>query len=96
MNEFASKHPGGSDWITLTKGTDITELFEIHHLYGKAEQYLTKFYVRDTKLPRNYNFTYKPDGFYRTLKGRVMKLLPNLDTSPKNISEVKILFEFIF
>ena len=26
------KHPGGVMWMHLTKGTDITELFEIHHL----------------------------------------------------------------
>lgn len=88
LKNFGDKHPGGKDWITLTEGTDITEQFETHHLYGKAELLLPKFYVREAKLPRNYNFMYKPDGFYRTLKGRVMELLPKLDQSPKKISDV--------
>lgn len=88
LKGFADKHPGGKDWITLTEGTDITEQFETHHMHGKAEQLLPKLFVRDAKLPRNYNFTYKPDGFYRTLKGRVMELLPKLDQSPKKTSDV--------
>jgi hypothetical protein len=78
----------------LTEGVDITEQFETHHLYGKAEQMLSKFYVREAKKKRNYNFTYKPNGFYRTMKGRVMELLPTLDQSPKRLSNVK--FEKLF
>lgn len=88
MKNFVDTHPGGKDWITLTEGVDITEQFETHHLYGKAEQYLSKYYVRDAKKPRNYNFTYKPDGFYLTLKRRVMELLPKLDKSPAKVSDV--------
>lgn len=26
---FAKLHPGGAEWIRLTKGTDITELFQV-------------------------------------------------------------------
>lgn len=29
LETFAKSHPGGSEWIRLTKGTDITELFEV-------------------------------------------------------------------
>jgi len=29
LETFAKSHPGGYEWIQLTKGTDITELFEV-------------------------------------------------------------------
>jgi hypothetical protein len=29
LEMFMKTHPGGADWIRLTKGTDITELFEV-------------------------------------------------------------------
>lgn len=29
LEEFAKSHPGGAEWIRLTKGTDVTELFEV-------------------------------------------------------------------
>lgn len=35
LTEFSRKHPGGSEWITLTKGTDITELFEVFFWLSK-------------------------------------------------------------
>jgi cytochrome b involved in lipid metabolism len=90
LNSFVEKHPGGKDWISLTKGVDITEYFETHHLYGRAEQLLPKYYVREAKLPRNYNFVFKPDGFYLTLKKRVMEILPKLDKSPGKTSDVSV------
>ena len=34
FDEFAAKHPGGADWIKMTKGTDITEAFEVAHVFG--------------------------------------------------------------
>lgn len=29
LEGFAKFHPGGAEWIRLTKGTDITELFQV-------------------------------------------------------------------
>lgn len=29
LEGFAKLHPGGAEWIRLTKGTDITEIFEV-------------------------------------------------------------------
>lgn len=29
LSNFADSHPGGTEWILLTKGTDITEAFEV-------------------------------------------------------------------
>ena len=70
------------------QGVDITEQFETHHLTTKAEELLPKFYVREAKGPRNYNFTFKDDGFYRTLKHRVASEIDGLDQRPVLISKV--------
>lgn len=43
---------------------------------------LPKFYVRDAKTPRNSPFTFKEDGFYRTLKKLVYE---ELEKVPKDI-----------
>jgi cytochrome b involved in lipid metabolism len=38
---------GGKHWIELTKGLDITDLFEVHHLnLDKASAILPKYYVK--------------------------------------------------
>lgn len=29
LEAFAKSHPGGAEWLRLTKGTDVTELFEV-------------------------------------------------------------------
>lgn len=53
------------------QGTDITEMFESHHMSERAENMLPKFHIRSAKSPRNSLLTFKNDGFYRTLKRRV-------------------------
>jgi cytochrome b involved in lipid metabolism len=68
---FVKRHPGGADWLELTQGTDITELFETHHISRKAEFLLPNFYVRAAKQPRNYRTTFCDDGFYKTLREKV-------------------------
>ncbi|XP_047022646.1 cytochrome b5-related protein-like [Helicoverpa zea] len=82
LTDFVSAHPGGSEWITATKGTDITEAFETHHLKGVAETLLPKFFIRKTTKPRNQPFTFKEDGFFKTLKLKVMAQLPEI---PKDL-----------
>lgn len=70
-----------SQTILSFKGTDITEAFEIHHLNrGKAEHLLQEFRVREAKLPRNFKFTFKETGFYRTLQRRIADELKQIDT----------------
>jgi cytochrome b involved in lipid metabolism len=91
LTNFVDRHPGGQEWISLTKGIDITEMFETHHVTDKAEQLLGKYFVRDAKLPRNYKITFKADGFYRTLKKRVSAAMSDLDYRPKKKSEVESL-----
>ncbi|KAG7208906.1 hypothetical protein KM043_015087 [Ampulex compressa] len=79
LENFVKTHPGGSEWIRLSKGTDITEAFECHHLTEAAEKLLPKFYVRDALTPRSMPFTFHPDGFYRVFKKRAVEALKDVD-----------------
>ncbi|XP_011883430.1 PREDICTED: cytochrome b5-related protein-like [Vollenhovia emeryi] len=79
LETFAKSHPGGSEWIRLTKGTDITELFESHHITDKADRLLPNFYVREATKPRSVPLTFSPDGFYHTFKRRAVEALKNVD-----------------
>ncbi|PZC85570.1 hypothetical protein B5X24_HaOG216678 [Helicoverpa armigera] len=83
FNDFLDKHPGGSEWLELSKGTDITEAFETHHLNPVVEKMLEKYYVRDAKTPRNSPFTFEEDGFYRTLKRAVRKEIEKIPASER-------------
>lgn len=31
LEKFMNNHPGGAEWLSLTRGTDITELFEVNN-----------------------------------------------------------------
>ncbi|XP_062535313.1 cytochrome b5-related protein-like isoform X2 [Armigeres subalbatus] len=88
LTEFINLHPGGADWITCTKGTDITEAFEVHHIGGRAEQLLPKYRVRAAEAPRFVRFTFDDSGFYRTLKRRVQAKLATIDKRAARTSEV--------
>lgn len=88
LKDFAKRHPGGAEWLEMTEGVDITEQFETHHVTDKAEKLLSKFFVRDAALPRNYNFTFKENGFYRTLKRRVASQMADVDRRPLKISNM--------
>ncbi|XP_001842477.2 cytochrome b5-related protein [Culex quinquefasciatus] len=87
LSDFIGKHPGGKSWLKVTKGTDITEAFETHHIGGKAERMLPLFKVRSASQPRHVRLTFHKDGFYRTLKRKVAVKLKDLDFSPVRRSE---------
>ncbi|KAJ0178869.1 hypothetical protein K1T71_005644 [Dendrolimus kikuchii] len=80
FTSFIIAHPGGSQWLEITKGTDVTEQFETHHLKGVAESILPNYFVKKASSPRNHPFTFKEDGFYKTLKVKVMAKLPEVPT----------------
>ncbi|XP_060801857.1 cytochrome b5-related protein [Amyelois transitella] len=84
LSDFVKKHPGGEEWLELTKGTDITEAFEAHHINPATEKLLDKYYIRDASSPRNSPFTFEEDGFYRTLKRAVYEDLKKI---PKDVSK---------
>ncbi|XP_063972451.1 cytochrome b5-related protein-like [Diachasmimorpha longicaudata] len=79
LTNFLNKHPGGSEWLTITKGTDITELFQSHHLTDKAEKLLPKFYIRDAVEPRPIPLTFDKNGFYKKFKERAVIALKDVD-----------------
>ncbi|XP_052127157.1 cytochrome b5-related protein [Frankliniella occidentalis] len=75
LEPFVQRHPGGEHWLRSTKGMDITELFESHHVTGRAPEVLARHWVRDATQPRNSPYTFLEDGFYRTLKRRAAPVL---------------------
>ncbi|XP_026755386.1 cytochrome b5-related protein-like isoform X2 [Galleria mellonella] len=88
LTNFIEKHPGGSQWISFTKGTDITELFETHHLKGSAEKILPKYFIRKVTTPRNSPFTFEENGFYKTLKAKVMEKIKDIPKDVRKQSDV--------
>ena len=86
LENFAKIHPGGRQWIDLTKGTDITESFEVSHLFEdeRGNALLKKYFVRDCYEPRTTTFTFDDDGFYKSLKKRVRPILQAAGTGPNN------------
>lgn len=91
LTDFILKHPGGPDWLNLTKGHDITEAFITHHVsFDKMQPILAKYRVRDTMRPRNVKLTFHEDGFYMTLKRKVAAKLPELKKHTKIYSNVSI------
>jgi hypothetical protein len=81
LTDFIQRHPGGAEWLEVTKGIDITEQFETHHITPQAEKMLPKFFVRNAEKPRNYKITFDENGFYKTLKRRVACKMEFLDRS---------------
>ncbi|XP_017461468.1 PREDICTED: cytochrome b5-related protein [Rhagoletis zephyria] len=100
LTDFIPRHPGGAFWLEWTKGTDITEAFESHHISKKPEQMLSKFHVRSAAKPRNYKFTLHENGFYRVLKSRVREKLKEVDFNPARRTDLMhfglLLSTFVF
>lgn len=93
LDAFIEKHPGGADWIRMTKGHDITEAFIVHHIaMVKVEPFLTKYRVKDTHKSRNSKLTFDDDGFYMTLRRKVIAKLPEIKKQTKVFSNVSIRF----
>lgn len=79
LEPYLDVHPGGRPWLELTRGTDATAAFEAHHLDGpRVEAVLQQYYVRDVvegEFEYGDRFTYAEDGFWRTLRRRVLEHL---------------------
>lgn len=92
LDGFIEMHPGGADWIRMTKGHDITEAFIVHHIaMEKVEPLLAKYRVKDTIKPRNSKLTFHDDGFYMTLRRKVIAKLPEIKRETKVYSNVSML-----
>ena len=61
----------------MTRGTDITEAFEVAHVFPeKSEALLKKYFVRKcVNIPSTSRYTFEKDGFYARLKARVQPVL---------------------
>jgi len=82
LTDFINFHPGGSFWLKETKGTDITEAFESHHISLHPTKMLEKFKIRKASKPRNYKFTFKENGFFKVLKERVRERIKEMNYQP--------------
>jgi len=82
VSPFIKNHPGGSEWLIMSRGLDITELFESSHIVNSSlvEKVLEKYYVRDATTPRNSPYNFKPNGFYRTIKQAAEPILKKAGT----------------
>ncbi|CAH0564509.1 unnamed protein product [Brassicogethes aeneus] len=90
LSSFIDNHPGGPEWLQLSKGTDITEAFETHHLSNGPEKMLVKFFVKEAKTKRNSPYTFKNDGFYKTLKQEVIKKIKYIPKQSSNTTNFLI------
>lgn len=90
FSTFIDKHPGGSDWLNYTKGTDITEAFETHHIKASVRSYLKQYYVQPATGMRFSPYTFHEDGFYRTLMRRAEPILATIHTGPTLRSKIWI------
>jgi len=90
LTGFENSHPGGKDWILLTKGTDITESFETSHVFGVPRALLKKFWVKKAEKPRTARFTFDEDGFYKKVQRRGAAILRKVGTGPTFFSTLTI------
>ncbi|KAF5308056.1 hypothetical protein FQR65_LT06431 [Abscondita terminalis] len=89
VTEFIDEHPGGRFWLEETKGMDVTEAFETHHLKtDPPEHLLQKYFVKKITKPRVSPYTFHEDGFYKTLKKNVRDVLKTLPEESLNMSNV--------
>jgi hypothetical protein len=72
----------------LLQGSDITEAFEAHHVTKIPEYLLKQFFIRSASEPRNSPYTFKDDGFYRTVKRKAQPILAKLPPGPSKQSKL--------
>ena len=90
LTSFIDRHPGGKEWLELTKGTDITEAFESSHLNPSVQSLLDKFYVKPAQSERISPYTFEPNGFYATLKRRVYEELSTMSAEQKKSARQRV------
>lgn len=89
LNDFIQKHPGGADWIEMTRGHDVTEAFVTHDLRPQiVDPIIKKYQVKETTRQINVKLTFNEDGFYMTMRRRVIERLPKIQEKTKIWSDV--------
>lgn len=90
LTDFIGKHPGGKQWIEMTRGMDITESFESSHLNPSVYTLLAKYDRGPVAKPRNSPFTFEQTGFYLTLKRKAWELLKKLSPEEKQRGKKRV------
>ncbi|CAK87368.1 unnamed protein product (macronuclear) [Paramecium tetraurelia] len=97
LSKFLKEHPGGENFLKLTQGQDITEMYFAHHLnLDKCQAILSKYYVREADRVQQY-FNFDQNGFYRTLHRRVGDYFKVRDKGPSlsmKLTVISALFAF--
>ena len=79
LTEFIPKHPGGGLVLEQTVGTEISALFHSHHLTEKPAKILESYRVakvspEDAAAIPACDYSFAKDGFFQTLKRRVIAM----------------------
>lgn len=78
FTSFVDSHPGGPLWLTRTKGQDITDFYETHHIdTSRTDVLLKKYFVCDQKIHPPQPFVYSSDNLYARIKDKVKVLAKN-------------------
>lgn len=91
LTDFMGRHPGGRQWLEVTRGTDITEAFESSHINPSTKNILDRYYVKEANSSRVSPFTFHPDGFYSILKSRVHDKLSELSAEEKSTGRRRVI-----
>ena len=74
LHSFITSHPGGAFWLEQTRGMDITELFETHHVHtAKVQGVLQRYYVGPANSSYRGLYEYPVDGLHKTLNDALLQ-----------------------
>lgn len=99
LSNFIDQHPGGTHWLKMTQGTDITDFVQIHHLdIEKIEEILKIYYVKDCeKKPEFLRFEWLEDSLFNSIRTRILKEFKAKGTSASLLARAQyFLLIFIF
>lgn len=98
LSRWVDAHPGGAQWLQLTRGTDVTEAFESHHISPRAESLLPQFFVRRAATARSSPYTFHKAGFYRTLRTEMWNALgpKALQVHPRTVLYIDLVATVFF
>eukprot|EP00801_Mesodinium_rubrum_P003938 Mrub_03939.p1 GENE.Mrub_03939~~Mrub_03939.p1 ORF type:complete len:431 (+),score=35.68 Mrub_03939:66-1295(+) len=71
-------HPGGNLIINQSRGEDVTAAFYSHHFTDTSIKVLNNYYIDPENISgaiSQTNYSFEPNGFYMTLKNRVLNHL---------------------
>ena len=81
LTDFAESHPGGKEWLERTRGWDITEAVQSHHVRLSWSQLYRMIKKYEVPAPDGLEavppqrFCFDEDGFYGTLRQRAAAYL---------------------